>query len=436
MEELATFTTYLFNLFILYNFLKQTIRKRYLELPSIVYVGSFLLVELMIFLTGTLTDELPDTPAFFCNAIISFLTTVCLCFLFQSSLKQKLFISLLFQTFTLLSKGIAILLIKQFNPAILMNPSVPRQTQMTIYNLISKCVLSVLCLLFLSFWNKEAKRSFNKYPIIILVTPIISLIILLSIPYSSFPNPEQSPFFYILFICLNILNVTNYIMLNKIFLSTEFKKQYQQMEQQIIFQKEKYKQLSTAYQETRSIVHDVRKHYFAIQELIKHQEYEQLLGYTSSAINTLENTYANINTGNLVIDSFVSNYQNMALQENIHFETTIQIDPNKIPLNDYDLCVILGNMLDNCLNACRNNSSAENHIHLQITMDKQNCLLIHTINSYQNVSLTVSNIKQNIDLYHGFGLKNIKKIAEIYHGMCYTKAEQDFQVYVVIPIIK
>ena len=89
-------------------------------------------------------------------------------------------------------------------------------------------------------------------------------------------------------------------MLNKIILSTEFQSQYHQMEQQILFQKEKYKQLSIAYRETRSIVHDVKKHYFAIQELIHHQEYEQLLGYTSSAINTLESTYANFNTGNLV----------------------------------------------------------------------------------------------------------------------------------------
>ena len=126
----------------------------------------------------------------------------------------------------------------------------------------------------------------------------------------------------------------------------------------------------------------------------------------------------------------------MATQEQIHFEATIQIDPNKIPLNDYDLCVILGNMLDNCLNACRNNSSANNHIRLQITMDKQDSLLIHTANSYQSASPAVSNIEQNTELYHGFGLKNIERIANTYHGMCCIKAEQEFQVYVVIPIIK
>lgn len=436
MVVITTLAAYLFDLFILSVFLRQTMGKRHSSIPSVLFAGSFLLVELLIFITEILTAGLTENLAFYCNVSISFLTTVILCFLFQGGLKKKLFISLLFQIFALLSENIAILLINQFNPAILTNSSVTQHAQMAICNLVSKCVLFVLCLLFLSFENKEAERNSHEYQIIVFATPLFSLIILLCVPYSFIPNPGQFSFFYILFVCLIILNVINYMMLNKIILSTEFKNQYQQMEQQILFQKEKYRQLSAAYGETRSIVHDVKKHYFAIQEFIHHQKYEQLLGYTSSAINTLESTYASINTGNLVIDSFVSNYQNMALQEHIHFETVIQIDPNKIPLNDYDLCVILGNMLDNCLNACRNNSSADNHIHLQITMDQQDSLLIHTVNSYQNVSPTVSNTERNTELYHGFGLKNIKRIADTYHGMCYIKAEQEFQVYVVIPIIQ
>lgn len=60
----------------------------------------------------------------------------------------------------------------------------------------------------------------------------------------------------------------------------------------------------------------------------------------------MEQHYIRINTGNLVIDAFVSNYMTIAQNDNIHFDTKIQIIPSRIPTDDYDPCIIIGNLLD------------------------------------------------------------------------------------------
>ena len=58
--------------------------------------------------------------------------------------------------------------------------------------------------------------------------------------------------------------------------------------------------------------------------------------------------------GNLVIDSFVGYCMNITTELGIRFETNIQIDQSAIPVDDYDLSIIIGNLLDNSINECRN----------------------------------------------------------------------------------
>lgn len=95
-------------------------------------------------------------------------------------------------------------------------------------------------------------------------------------------------------------------------------------------------------------------------------EYDKLKAFTKEAVRDIESTYSKYNTGNLVIDSFLTNYDTLAAKNHIQFVAKLGVTYNRIPVNDYDLCVILGNMLDNCLKACIANPSSENFIHIAI----------------------------------------------------------------------
>lgn len=89
--------------------------------------------------------------------------------------------------------------------------------------------------------------------------------------------------------------------------------------------------------------------------------------YIKESIDVLEASYNLINTGNLVIDSFVSNYIAIAKEQNIEFISDIRVQNYRIPIKDFDLCVIIGNMLENSLHAVNeinsNNKLIEIHMY-------------------------------------------------------------------------
>ena len=100
-------------------------------------------------------------------------------------------------------------------------------------------------------------------------------------------------------------------------------------------------------------MHDTKKHYFYIEECVKKGNYDVIEDYLKKSMEDIEQSYNRINTGNLVIDAFVSNHMSIAEKENIEFRTDIQVSLSNIQIDDYDFSIILGNLLDNCLNAVK-----------------------------------------------------------------------------------
>lgn len=433
MDTIITLLTYLFDIFILYVYLTGVMPGRKKEVSNIFFLGGFVVTELALLGCELLTIRLDSSYTLYVNSAVSILSTFALCFFFQSTLRHKIFVSLMFQVLVLLSENILSTILDMINPEWLQSTAF--REQILYLNLSSKCILFLLCLLFSTFYMLYFKKTSVEYQILNFTTPVVSLIILLSVPHAMIVNYTDFVFFFrFLFLCLILLNIINYILLEKTRVSMEFRNHYQQMEQQINFQKNKYQQLNIAYRETRRIVHDTKKHYFSIQKMIETQQYDKLLGYTGHIVEALEATYARVNTGNLVIDSFITNYWDTALSENIMFRSTIQIDPAQIPVNDYDLCVVLGNLLDNALQACRQNTGSENHIHVEILTTEQDSMTIHITNSFREK--TEAPEKSSSHLYHGYGLENVRRIVESYHGLMRITKDGDFDVFAIIPIIR
>lgn len=429
MEYFVSITAYTFDFFILLIYLKEIVGRRKLSIPKVFYYGSFILVELLfVFNEHFVTFENSNHSLYF-NTGVSLITTFLLCFLFESSMKHKLFTIVSFQVFVLLSENILTFLVKAVNPEIF-NLGFPFLN--TFFNLGSKCILLLLSTAFIKLWNWKRNTSSIEYTILLFSTPIISLIIMLAAPAKQIAKYNSDSFYSLLFSSLIILNLINYILLKKINQTNEMQLKFKQSQQQIAFQKEKYKQLNAAYRNTRSVVHDTKNHYFAIQKLIEEEAYEKLKGYTFSAINSLEDKYATVNTGNLVLDSFLTNYINLTANEGIQFFYEINVTAERIPTSDYDLCVLLGNLLDNCLNACRENNEMPNAISIQITTDDYDLFTIHSANTYKPLP---DNKKEKNTFYHGYGMDNMRTVVEKYHGTFESMKNDKFHVYMVIPII-
>ena len=237
---------------------------------------------------------------------------------------------------------------------------------------------------------------------------------MLAIPAQATPNTAQTVISFAAAAGILIANIVNYFLLQNILKIQELHQIEQNLQKQISYQTGKYQQLSTAYRDTRRLIHDTKKHFFYIKNCVNEKNYDGILPYLEHSIIDMEKTFISINTGNLVIDSFVSNYASIAKQEGIQFRTDIQINPNLITIRDYDLSIILGNLLDNSLAACRKIPlPAPRQITVELITSSQE-LLIHIENTIDEFSVSSKNELESLN--HGYGTKNIESVALLYDG--------------------
>lgn len=84
----------------------------------------------------------------------------------------------------------------------------------------------------------------------------------------------------------------------------------------------------------------------------------------------------------------------------------------KLNISNYDLCVILGNLIDNAIEAVEGEISPV--IYVQMNYIK-NLFLIKVINTYSKNAISYETTKEDSD-FHGIGLKSIKRIVDKYNG--------------------
>ena len=113
--------------------------------------------------------------------------------------------------------------------------------------------------------------------------------------------------------------------------------------------------------EARQAKHDVRHHAFMIREYLRNGKLKELdaylEGYTKSLPDTQSMVYCQHYTANTLLNYFTQQAQNAQVEMDIFVQL-----PETIRLQESALSVILGNLLENALDACRMISTGEKKI--------------------------------------------------------------------------
>ena len=417
-----------FDFYILYIFFNGVFHEKKKPVPGFLFVLCFALTELILLANTYINPASLSLSNKLITIALSVGSTFALCFLYYTSLRQKILATVFFQLIAAVSETLLALIMFLVAPSFLETDTLFVNCFM---ETMSKFFMFVLVILFTGVWGKKINLQNVEYNLLVLSTPLVSIIIGLFIPNNSAVSDSALSFFYLLFISLLILNILNFYLLKDLLSITELKNKASQLELDISYQKEKYQQLNRSYRDTRRIVHDMKNHYSAIEKLALSEKKENLLEYLNSSIHEIESAYAKYNTGNLVVDSLLHNCDNLATSLNIPFNTDLNVDPNKVAVNDYDLCVILGNMLDNSINACKKLSPPDAWISVSIHTT-ENHILIKTGNE-----IPADTSPATDTMLHGFGTENIRAICEKYKG--FYEISRDNGIYsasIAIPIVK
>jgi two-component system sensor histidine kinase AgrC len=276
------------------------------------------------------------------------------------------------------------------------------------------------------------RRSFSlhyRYYILFLIVPILSIYQLELLTYYS----EKNIYYFISVIGFLFINVLIVYIIDNIIDKFQFMHENAQLQQQMDYQDANYEKTVHSFKSIKRIIHDTNQHYLYIEECIKRNELAAAIEHIKVTLNKVEEAYQRVNTGNLVIDALVTNTLQIGQANGIRIDTKLNLYSQDVPIDRYDLCVALGNMLDNAIEGSKKVRLAEDRYVLIKIHSDESALYIHIRNHMEHEVTHLRTQKSNPE-YHGIGLTNIARISDKYGGnMTIETNNKVFNNMVVLP---
>ena len=190
-------------------------------------------------------------------------------------------------------------------------------------------------------------------------------------------------------------------------------------EQEIEMCNRQAKDREAAYRQTRMLRHDLNDRLIGIGALLKSGRSDEAAGQISRMLeeNRLHRDDVS-HCGNLTLDALINYKHSLAAAGDIRMECRTEV-PAELSVDGTDLCIILGNLLDNALEAVEELPIEQRLVKLVVRLEK-GTLHIMVENPYagkimENADGTIKSSKDPGDL-HGYGLISVKKTVEKYNG--------------------
>ena len=193
-------------------------------------------------------------------------------------------------------------------------------------------------------------------------------------------------------------------------------------------------EVQNIYRTMRGWRHDYHNH---IQTLLalsgdesKTKEYLLKLNDDLSKVDTV------LKTGNVMVDAILNSKLSLIYSKNIRTNAKAVV-PENLKISEIDLCVIIGNLLDNAMEAClRQTEKDDRFIRIFIGVMKEQ-LYISVSNSVggeiHKSGKTYVSSKNSAT--HGFGLMRIDRLAGKYNGYVNRQNEDGvFATEVLLPL--
>lgn len=346
-------------------------------------------------------------------------------FMYTGSVIVKMFSSIYYILIIFISETlfVGILMLMNYGePSELLNSNTGR-----IIGMIGTKILDFWIIVYsYRIYKNKVKSLPLKYWMLILLMPILSTIIL-DLIFPAIAGDNSVMIFYIISV-VGLLYV-NFSVFNY-FESYDNRIKLIALESVLEREDENYKTIESSYAEIRSIKHDLKNQIELLNDLIKRQDYEAAQKYMSRLHISVEQATAVCYTGNSAVDSIINIKGSFARSKSVCFMTKIKV--TNIEFDSVKLCRILGNALDNAIEACERMDIDEKSICLVMNQN-MNKLIIEINNTSPEVDTNnLSTSKKDISI-HGIGLKSIKQtVSEMNGTMSYSYRDGFFSLKIML----
>lgn len=196
-------------------------------------------------------------------------------------------------------------------------------------------------------------------------------------------------------------------------------------------------EIQNLYRQVRGWRHDYRNHIHNMKIQLTGGNYEKVSDYLDQLADDLDLVDTVIKTGNVMADAILNSKLSTAGRLNVRLNVKANV-PAGLPMSDVELCSVLGNLLDNAVEACAALPEAERFMRVYIGTLKGQFYL-----SVQNAAGQVRrekggylSTKEPAGNRHGYGLLRIDRIARKYGGYVNRQNEEGiFATEFMIPLV-
>lgn len=196
-----------------------------------------------------------------------------------------------------------------------------------------------------------------------------------------------------------------------------------------------YDEVRTMYRTMRIWRHDYHNHIQTLSAYMSMGQYEEASGYLERLAEDLTKVDTVLRTGNVMVDAILNSKLTLMRERRIKVDATAAV-PRELAIPDIELSVLIGNLMDNAMEACMKLPEEQRFIRIYIDVIKKQ-LYICVTNSMDGAARRKGNhFLSDKQGSHGFGLLRIDEIVISHSGYLNRKAEDGiFMTEVMLPLV-
>lgn len=303
--------------------------------------------------------------------------------------------------------------------------------QLIIMQIVTTMVTYMLVLALSNF--KIFKNHEEVLPmqwVVSIIIPIITTI--LAIAPLLFKLNVEIPLLSLIIIAMFFVNIAIFYLYDELLKASQ-----KHLENQLAIQQNTIyeKQMKLIYQSQENITmfrHDMKNHLYALRKLVENNDNQQAIYYINDTFDIISNTLEYCNSSNYTVDSIlnfkISEAVNLGVKVFVHTKIPIEL-----AINNFDLNIVLGNLMDNAINATV--KATEKFIEINMSYERD-VLFVDITNSYNGIIKEQQNnfISTHKNIHeHGIGIPSVKRVIKKYDGTIEFVYDQNkFKVVVMI----
>lgn len=195
-----------------------------------------------------------------------------------------------------------------------------------------------------------------------------------------------------------------------------------QTEYILSLQRSQYLELQTYLEEVRRARHDLRQHHKVIQSCLDTGNLEQLREYLRAQAPPPQEVRGDY-CKNYAVNMLLNHYAAQFTAAKVDFTCRADL-PDRLSVSEPDLCVVVGNLLENALEACTGQEHA--HIRAALRCDGGRAITLAVDNTAPTPPKEASDGAFFSTKHPGWGIgtQSIRRIAQHYHGVAQFRWEK------------